>query len=117
MKDNELTEKNEQVDISTINGRTQIVFKKALLKGKVSQGQVLDTLLMAAQLQAEYLVKKLSRGAPLDAAEVKMMKELSEITKLAVETPKIEKIEENSNISEIKSALYLALSEKLQEKS
>ena len=109
----ELEKKNEQIDVSVVNGRTQIVFKKALLKGKVSQSQVLDTLLMAAQLQAEYLVKKLSRGAPLDAAEVKMMKELSEITKLTVETPKTEKVEETTQIGEIKSALYLALTDKL----
>ena len=80
-----MDEVNKQVDIQEVNGRTQITFKKAILKGKVSKGQLIDTILMAAQMHAETLVKKLSRGAPLDPSDVKALKELAEIAKIEVQ--------------------------------
>lgn len=107
---------NKQVEISEVNGRTQIVFKKALLKGKVTSGEVLNTLLIAAKLQAEYYISKLSRGSPLDSAEVKSLKELAEITKLeAPLTQKIDSKQDSLPIQDIKHQLYLAIMDKKAE--
>lgn len=112
-EDIDLIEKNDQIEISKINGRTQIVFKKANLKGKVLGSQVLQTLLVAAQLQGEYLIKKLSRGSPLDSSEVKQLKDLAEIAQLEVSTPEVRKIEDLPQISSIKETILAALTEKL----
>jgi hypothetical protein len=107
--------KNEQIDIQEINGRTQITFKKAILKGKVSQNDLLNTIFIAAKMQGEYLVKKLSRGAPLDNAEVKQLKDLAEIAKLDIQIDtKQQNPSESIAIEGIKSALYLSLTEKLK---
>lgn len=104
---------NEQLQITQINDRTQIVFKKALFKGKVNQAQVLQTLLIAAQMQGEYYITKLSRGSPLDPAEVKCLKELAEITKLQVETPQSDiKATETPQLGDIKASILMLLSEK-----
>ena len=35
------------------DGKTQIVFRKAILKGKVTSADVLNTILIAARLQTE----------------------------------------------------------------
>ena len=109
----ELAEKNDQIEISKINGRTTIVYQKALLKGKVNSSQLLDTIRMAAQMQAESLVKKLSRGSPLDAAEVKQLKELAEIAKLESTSPEKTKVEDAPQVSHIKETILAALTEKL----
>jgi molybdenum cofactor biosynthesis enzyme len=110
----ETQEKTENIDISTVNGRTQIVFKKAILKGKVSSGDVLNTILIAARMQAEKYIEKLSRGAPLEVAEVKALRELAEITKL--ELPQVAKPEGTLNgevLQSVKTTLYQALTDKL----
>jgi len=113
---NDLEVKNEQVQISEVNGRTQIVFKKAQLKGKVTSSEVLQTLLVAAKLQGEYYIKKLSRGSPLDSSEVKSLKDLADITKLEVtEAQKEIKQSESITIDSIKATLYTALTEKLKD--
>lgn len=75
-----MTEQSKEVTILE-DGRKQLVLRKSVLKGKVKPNDVMDAVLMAARGQAEYLVEKLSRGSPLDASEVKMLKELSEIVK------------------------------------
>lgn len=86
-----MTEKpSKNIEISERDGRTTIIFKKAALKGRVSSSQVLDAILIAAQMQAEKYIEKLSRGAPLDPNEIKALKELADITKLQVEVPKSE---------------------------
>lgn len=114
---NELTtiEKTDNVEITKReDGRTQIVFKKAILKGKVSSADVLNTILIAARMQAEKYIDKLSRGAPLDTSEVKALKELAEITKL--EVPVIDKhqtIEASADIQSVKTTLYQALTARL----
>ncbi|MCW3101173.1 MAG: hypothetical protein JWL77_6791 [Chthonomonadaceae bacterium] len=102
------------IDISTVNGRTQIVFKKAILKGKVSSGDVLNTILIAARMQAEKYIEKLSRGAPLEVQEVKALKELAEITKLEIAQPaKQEGVIDSQALDTVKSTLYQALTDKL----
>lgn len=107
---------NKQVQISEVNGRTQIIFKKAQLKGKVTSSEVLQTLLVAAKLQGEYYIKKLSRGSPLDSSEVKSLKDLADITKLEVnEVQKEQKQSESITIDSIKATLYTALTEKLKD--
>lgn len=107
-------EKNEQIEIIKKGNRTEIVYKKALLKGKVSSEDVLNTLLMAARMQGEYYISKLSRGSPLDVAEVKALKELAEITKLELKTPEKKETQTTAiDIDTVKNSLYTALTEKL----
>lgn len=110
-------DKTENVEISQVNGRTQIVFKKAILKGKVSSSDVLNTILIAARMQAEKYIEKLSRGAPLEVAEVKALKELAEITKLEIAQPtKPEGFIDSASLDTVKSTLYQALTDKLSDK-
>lgn len=113
----ELAKKEDkQVEITIReDGRQQIVFKKSILKGKVSSADVLNTVLIAARLQAEKFVEKLSRGATLDNNEIKALKELAEISKLEVKLP----VQTSDNtpvttidVTSVKSALYKALTEK-----
>lgn len=117
MSDNE-DKPNEQLQVTESEGRTTIVFKKAILKGKVTQTEVLNTIMVAAKLQAEYFVKKLGRGAPLDKDEIKSLKELADITKLgSADTSNQPTKSEVDTISlnTVKSNLYTALAEKLRE--
>ena len=58
--------KHEQIVIQEINDRTHIIFKKAALKGKATNADVHNAVLIAARMQAEKYIEKLSRGAPLD---------------------------------------------------
>jgi hypothetical protein len=105
---------DQQLEITKSNGRTQIVFRKASLKGTVTSQDVLKTVLIAARMQAEKYIDKLSRGAPLDPAEVKCLKDLAEITKLDVapsQTPTLP----SENMDKLKSTLYQALSQKLSD--
>lgn len=114
------SQSDQQLKITSDKGRTTIIFRKAILKGKTNQAEVLDTLLIAAKMQAEYYIKKLSLGAPLDPSEVKCLKELAEITKLEV-TPKEEAsiLPKTSavEVETVKSSLYAALAEKLDKSS
>lgn len=106
----ELVEKSEQIEVSKReDGRHQIIFKKSILKGKVSSSDVLNTILIAARMQAEKYIIKLSKGATLDPTEVKALKELSEITKLEVSQPKESQNTDAVQIDTIKSTLYTAL--------
>lgn len=111
----ELTKvEGKQLEITESNGKTTIVFKKAILKGKVSSADVLNTILIAAKLQAEHYIKKLSHGAPLDLPEVKALKDLAEITKLEVATiDRPPTLSDTVTIDSVKSTLYTALTEKL----
>ena len=112
--DNE--EPTANVNIETREGKTTIVFRKAALKGKVSSGQVLSTILIAAQMQAEKYIEKLSRGAPLDVSEIKALKELAEITKMQVVTTDIQALPAAGNqpvLDEVKAGMYKLLSERL----
>jgi hypothetical protein len=94
------------------------VFRKAVLKGKVSSAEVLNTILIAAKLQAEYYIKKLSAGSPLEIAEVKALKDLGDITKLELQTVEESTSKKDSVLTDVvKSNLYEALSEKLTNKS
>lgn len=116
---NELTttDKTKNIEITEENGRTKIVFRKAVLMGKVSSADVLNTILIAARMQAEKFIEKLSRGAPLDVSEVKALKDLAEITKL--EAPQVAKAEGSLNgevLESVKTSLYHALTDKLSSK-
>lgn len=116
--DNELQTVNNSLEISTDEtGRNKIVFKKAILKGKVSSSDVLNTILIAARMQAEKYIEKLSRGAPLEPAEIKALKELAEITKLEIPTvQKAEGVLNGEVLQSVKSSLYQALTDKLSDK-
>jgi len=106
------------VSITEVDGRRQIVFKKSILKGKVTSADVLNSVLMAARMQAEMYIEKISRGTMLDTYEVKALKELADITKLEVKPE--EKLGANTpttdSLTSIKSTLYQALTEKLSSK-
>jgi len=114
-----MTEKtSEALEITKLeDGRNQIVFRKAALKGKVTSADVMNVILIAARMQTEKLVEKLTRGATLDASEVKMLKELAEIAKIDVpiQPQQLQQLP-NENVDNIKAKLYQALTEKLSNK-
>ncbi len=111
-----ISQEGQQLEITEINGRTQIVFKKAILKGKVTQSEVLNTLLIVAKLQGEYYIKKLSKGSPLNHHEVKALKELAEIAKYDIKKEEVAPIPVKSEVLEgVKSSLYAALASKLEQ--
>ena len=104
----------KQLEIKEIDGRTQIVFKKAQLKGKVSAGEVQNAILIAARMQVEKYIDKLSRGAPLDTAEIKALKELSEIAKMTPTEAPPSLVGSNApELEAVKTTLYQALAAKL----
>lgn len=111
----ELQVPNNSLEITTDeSGRNKIVFRKAVLKGKVSSSDVLNTILIAARMQAEKYIEKLSRGAPLEPAEIKALKELAEITKLEIQMPqKAEGTLNGEVLQTVKTSLYQALTDKL----
>lgn len=110
----------QQLEVTTDeSGKTRIVFRKALLKGKVEKSDVMNALLIAARMQVEKYIEKLSRGSPLDPAEIKAMKELAEIIKIDIPQPAVTNNtlilqgQDVKQIDEVKASLYEALSSKL----
>lgn len=119
MTDESLVTKQEakQLEITEQNGKTTIVFRKAILKGKVTSSEVLNTILIAAKLQAEYYIKKLSSGSPLEITEVKALKDLGDITKLEVQNLKEpDNSQSNALTDNVKASIYDVLAEKLSNK-
>lgn len=111
--------KTKQLEvIQSEDGKTRITFKKAILKGKVDRTDVLNALMIAARMQVEKYIEKLSRGAPLEPAEVKCMKELSDIIK--VELPEVAQVTNNTltihstadNLTAVKASIYEAIANK-----
>lgn len=112
--------KTKQLEVTTDeSGKTKIVFRKALLKGKVEKSDVMNALLIAARMQVEKYIEKLSRGSPLDPAEIKAMKELAEIIKIDIPQSAVTNNtlilqgQDVKQIDEVKASLYEALSNKL----
>jgi hypothetical protein len=114
----ELTkQEGKQLEITEKDGKTTIVFRKAILKGRVSSSEVLNTILIAAKMQAEYYIKKLASGSPLEIAEVKALKDLGDITKLEATSVEEPNRKDNSILTEVVSKnIYDALTEKLSSK-
>jgi len=110
-----MEEMSPNVQINKLeDGRNQIVFRKSALKGKVTSEDVMNTILIAARLQAEKYVEKLSRGAPLEVSEIKALKELAEIAKIDVPDKKVsQEVVPTENIDRVKQTLYQALTERL----
>lgn len=104
---------NKQIEVrENEDGRTTIVFKKALLKGKVTSTEVLNTILIAAKLQAEYYVQKMSRGSPLDNQEIKALKDLADIAKIELPEPIVTQPQPtlgSVDAETVKKTLYKAL--------
>ncbi len=109
-------EDNKILEITKLeDGRNQIIFRKSALKGKVTSSDVMNVILIAARMQAEKFVEKLSRGAPLDPGEIKSLKELAEITKIELSQPvQSTQMIQTTNMDEIKQKLYQALTEKVK---
>lgn len=106
----------KQLEITEKDGKTTIVFRKAVLKGKVSSAEVLNTILIAAKLQAEYYIKKLSNGSPLEIAEVKALKDLGDITKLEIQQVEPPRQQDSILTETVKASIYDVLTEKLSSK-
>lgn len=116
---NELDTPTKNIDIKEVNGKTTIIFRKAALKGRVTSGQVLNTILIAAQMQAEKYIEKLSRGAPLDTNEIKALKELADITKLQLIDRQVDQLQllpMSEETEKTKQTLYSLLAERLDKK-
>lgn len=108
----------QQLDIEQVEGKTKIVFKKASLSGKVVQSDIMDMALVAAHMQIQKYIEKLSRGAPLEKDEVKALTELAALAKQQVVV--IDKSDEfttvqSTDVQQLKSNLYKALLDKTKE--
>jgi hypothetical protein len=105
---------SDQLKINKVNGRTQIVYQKSLLKGKVTPQQLLDSVLIASRMQAEAYIAKLGRGATLDTTEVRALKELAEIAKIKVDS--IDgvclDVSPQDKVDDIKRSIYDAIATK-----
>lgn len=112
----------KQLNVTTDDeGKTRIIFRKAILKGKVVKEDVMNVLMIAARMQVEKYIEKLSRGASLDPSEVKAMKELSDIIKIDMPTPTVTHnnltINQPNNLELVKASLYEALIAKSEKSS
>ena len=117
MSDELTKQEAKQLEITERDGKTTIVFRKAILKGKVSSAEVLNTILIAAKMQAELYIKQLSTGTPLNTYEIKALKDLSDITKLEVPaTEETKKQPESIDAVVTSRTIYDALTEKLSKK-
>ena len=113
----DLEPKNLQLDISKVNGKTKIIYNKAKIEGTATQKDLMDLLVLAATMQAQKYVEKLSRNAPLDRDEVKALTELANLAKTNVVVVKeelYEQVDSKTNTQAIKENLYKALKEKLE---
>jgi hypothetical protein len=112
-----IKEMRKEIEVENINGRTVIVYNKTKLKGKATPTDVLNVALVAAKMQIEKYIEKLSRGAPLEPNEVKALTELANIAKIPL--PEVETLtvapEESTATVELKDTLYKALTDKLKE--
>jgi hypothetical protein len=118
---NQLEPKENQLSIEKIEGKTKIVFNKAKITGSASQKDLMDLVLVAANMQAQKLIEKLSRGAPLDRDEIKSLTELANIAKTQIVITTSEKDDgfvnvDTAQVQQLKSDLYKALAAKTKEK-
>ncbi len=96
------------------DGRDQIIYRQTALKGRATPADLMRVILIAARMQAEKFVEKLSRGAPLDPSEIKALKELADIAKVdigSVNTNTLH-LEPPEVVDKLKQTLYQALTER-----
>lgn len=118
---NQLEPKENQLSIEKVEGKTKIVFNKAKITGSASQKDLMDLVLVAANMQAQKLIEKLSRGAPLDREEIKSLTELANIAKTQIVIATTERDDgfvnvDTAQVQQLKSDLYKALATKIKEK-
>jgi hypothetical protein len=106
----------DQVEVrQRSDGRKEIVYHRALIKGRVTPSQVMDSVLVAARMQAEQYILKMARGAPLDTKEVGALKALAEIAKTEIVTPESTTyidVTESTDLADAKRTLWEALQSK-----
>ena len=111
---------DEQLTIEKIEGKTKIVYNKAKITGNATQKDLMDLLVLAASMQAQKYVEKLSRGAPLDKDEIKSLTELAGLAKTNVVVVKEQESDyvtvDSTKVQQLKGDLYKALTERLKEK-
>ena len=115
----ELEKKDTQLQIEKIEGKTKIIYNKAKIQGSATQKDLMDMLILAASMQAQKYVEKLSRGAPLDKDEIKSLTELAQLAKtnvVVVTEEKYENVDSSTNTSQLKANLYKVLTDKLKGK-
>ena len=114
--------KTKQLEVTTDeDGKTRIVFRKAALKGKVIKEDVMNALMIAARMQVEKYIEKLSRGAPLSVEEIRAMKDIGEIMKIDIPQSNqqvtnntlVLSNQEPKQLESVKASLYAALTNTL----
>ncbi len=81
----------------------------------MSSADVLNVIFVAARMQAEKYVEKLSRGSILDTTEVRALKELADITKLELIGPakQVDTVD-TDEIQDARASLYKALNSRFE---
>lgn len=115
-ENNKLQPKEHQLSIEKVEGKTKIVFNKAKIQGSASQKDLMDLVLVAANMQVQKFVEKLSRGAPLDKDEIKSLTELANLAKTQIVVQKTDNDEfvtvDTVQVQQLKQDLYKKLVEK-----
>lgn len=113
----DLTTIDKQLEITKLDGKTKIVYNKAKITGSATQKDLMDMLVLAASMQAQKYVEKLSRGAPLDKDEIKSLTELAQLAKtnvVVVKDDNYETVDSTTDTQALKANLYKALTDKLK---
>ena len=69
--------------VSKANGKTTIEYNKSVLQcadGKVTAKEVCDSILVITKIQSDRIIDKLSKGQVMGVDDVKMLKDLTEMT-------------------------------------
>lgn len=92
-----------------MEGKTQIVYHKAQIKGKVSPQQLMDSILVASRMQTEMYINKMSRGSALTTDEVTALKDMANIAKIKIEETDMLVIDQPTEIEQrntLRSAVF-----------
>ena len=110
----ELKDKTEAISIEKLKDRTVITYKKSKIIGLASTNDVMNTVLIAARMQAERYIEKLSKGETLTDKEVASLAQLASITKIAPppEAQPIGQPTNHTDIEVLKSNIYARLLDK-----
>jgi hypothetical protein len=112
----DLTESIKAVSIEKVNDRTVITYKKSKIVGLATPADVMNSILVAARMQAEKYIEKLAKGETLTEKEVTALSQLASITKTTViidthqqQTPTVQNA---TDIEVLKSNIFARLADK-----
>jgi hypothetical protein len=110
----DITDITKAISIDKLNDRTVITYKKSKIVGLATPSDVMNSVLIAARMQAEKYIEKLAKGDTLTDKEVSALAQLASITKIQTTPEAIDKLTVTSatDVEILKSTFYAKLLEK-----